>query len=155
VIAAVTANSALEAARQIAPFLKAHHMYVDINSVSPSAQAGNRRRHTTNRSRVRRSRRHGSGPAIWSSSPHALGWKRRSPVLRTMSPFGMRLEVLDGKVGAAAAVKMCRSIVVKGLEALLFECVLGASRYDADDRVFASLNESFSGNRLERNSQIT
>jgi hypothetical protein len=40
---------------------------------------------------------------------------------------------------------MCRSIVVKGLEALMVECVLGASRYDADDLVFASLDESFPG----------
>jgi hypothetical protein len=40
---------------------------------------------------------------------------------------------------------MCRSIIVKGLEALMCECVLGASRYDADERVFASLGESFPG----------
>ena len=48
-------------------------------------------------------------------------------------------------IGSAAAVKMCRSIVVKGLEALMCECVLGASRYGADEHVFASLNESFPG----------
>ena len=40
---------------------------------------------------------------------------------------------------------MFRSIIVKGLEALLTECVLGASRYNADERVFASLAESFPG----------
>ena len=40
---------------------------------------------------------------------------------------------------------MCRSIVVKGLEALMVECVLGASRFEADELVFASLNESFPG----------
>ena len=40
---------------------------------------------------------------------------------------------------------MCRSIIVKGLEALVFECVLGASRYDAEQRVFASLAETFPG----------
>src|SRR5688572_2846387 len=57
----------------------------------------------------------------------------------------MRFEVLSRKVGGASAVKMCRSIVVKGLEALLFECVLGATPYDADERVFASLNESLPG----------
>ena len=63
-----------------------------------------------------------------------------------MTPFGMRLEVLAGaKVGSAAAVKMCRSIVVKGLEALMVECVLGARRFGADELVFASLNESFPG----------
>src|SRR4029434_9533450 len=42
-------------------------------------------------------------------------------------------------------VKMCRSIVVKGLEALLFECVMSANRFGAEDRVFASLQESFPG----------
>jgi len=45
-----------------------------------------------------------------------------------MTPFGMRMEILEGaKVGSAAAVKMCRSIVVKGIEALLFECVMAAT----------------------------
>ena len=57
----------------------------------------------------------------------------------------MRCEVLPGEVGTAAAVKMCRSIVVKGLEALMCECMLGASRYEATAHVFASLNESFPG----------
>src|SRR5262249_19186771 len=62
-----------------------------------------------------------------------------------MTRLGMRCEVLPAPVGTAAAVKMCRSIVVKGLEALMCECVLGASRYGAGPHVFASLNESFPG----------
>src|SRR5678815_3900231 len=57
----------------------------------------------------------------------------------------MRLEVVAETIGTAVAVKMCRSIVVKGLEALLFECVMGASKYGAEDRVFASLDETFPG----------
>jgi len=40
---------------------------------------------------------------------------------------------------------MCRSIVVKGLEALMVECVLAATEFGADELVFASLNESFPG----------
>jgi putative cell wall-binding protein len=40
---------------------------------------------------------------------------------------------------------MCRSIVVKGLEAILVECVLGAARYGAAEHVFASLQESYPG----------
>jgi 3-hydroxyisobutyrate dehydrogenase-like beta-hydroxyacid dehydrogenase len=63
-----------------------------------------------------------------------------------MRPFGLRCDVLAGaNVGSAAAVKMCRSIVVKGLEALMCECVLAARPFDADEHVFASLNESFPG----------
>jgi hypothetical protein len=57
----------------------------------------------------------------------------------------MRLTDLRADVGTAAAVKMCRSIVVKGLEALLAECVLAAAPHQADGHVFASLNESFPG----------
>ena len=69
-----------------------------------------------------------------------------APLLRdSLTPFGMRLDVVSEDVGTAVAVKMCRSIVVKGLEALLFECVMGASKYGAEDRVFASLQESFPG----------
>src|SRR5205823_5505948 len=78
--------------------------------------------------------------------PMLLGGAGAKAFAQTMAPFGMRLEILDGaKVGSAAAVKMCRSIVVKGLEALLFECVMAATTFDADGLVFASLDESFPG----------
>jgi 3-hydroxyisobutyrate dehydrogenase-like beta-hydroxyacid dehydrogenase len=62
-----------------------------------------------------------------------------------MKPFGMQMEFTSVKVGEAAATKMCRSIIVKGMEALLTECVLGASRYGAEERVFKSLTETFPG----------
>jgi hypothetical protein len=45
---------------------------------------------------------------------------------------------------------MCRSIVVKGLEALLLECVLGAVPYGADERVFATLEETMPGMNWKR-----
>jgi 3-hydroxyisobutyrate dehydrogenase-like beta-hydroxyacid dehydrogenase len=58
----------------------------------------------------------------------------------------MRMEIVStDQVGQAAAVKMFRSVVYKGIEALLFECVLGASQYGAEQRVFASLAESIPG----------
>jgi 3-hydroxyisobutyrate dehydrogenase-like beta-hydroxyacid dehydrogenase len=75
-----------------------------------------------------------------------LGGRAAQAFADVMSPFGMRLDVLGSDtIGSAAAVKMCRSVVVKGLEALMCECVLAASQFDADEHVFASLNESFPG----------
>jgi 3-hydroxyisobutyrate dehydrogenase-like beta-hydroxyacid dehydrogenase len=144
-IAAVTASSALDAATQIAPYLDAHHLYADINSVSPA-------RKQEIDAVIRKS---GASfveaavmapvPSYGHRVPMLLGGNGAARFAEKMSPFGMRLEVIPGKTGTAAAVKMCRSIVVKGLEALLFECVLGANRYGAEDRVFESLNESFPG----------
>ena len=58
--------------------------------------------------------------------------------------------VSTDQIGRAAAVKMFRSVVYKGLEALILECVLGASQYGAEERVFASLNESFPGVDFEK-----
>jgi 3-hydroxyisobutyrate dehydrogenase len=62
-----------------------------------------------------------------------------------MLPYQMRLDVMDAAIGAAAAVKMCRSIVIKGLEALLLECALAAGEYGAADRVYTSLAETYPG----------
>jgi 3-hydroxyisobutyrate dehydrogenase-like beta-hydroxyacid dehydrogenase len=57
----------------------------------------------------------------------------------------MRLDVISDRVGAASAVKMFRSLIIKGLEALLFECALGASEYGVDEQVLASVQETLPG----------
>ncbi len=63
-----------------------------------------------------------------------------------MTPLGMRMEIVStDQIGRAVAVKMFRSVIYKGLEALMFECVLGASQYGAEPRVFASLEKDFPG----------
>jgi 3-hydroxyisobutyrate dehydrogenase-like beta-hydroxyacid dehydrogenase len=78
-------------------------------------------------------------------SPMLLGGKAAPAFAELMTPFGMRLDVVSEKVGTAAATKMFRSIIVKGMEALMLECVLAAAPYGADERVFSSLSESFPG----------
>lgn len=50
---------------------------------------------------------------------------------------------VEGKeVGRASSIKMIRSIMIKGLEALTAECVLAASRAGVLDEVLASLDAS-------------
>jgi 3-hydroxyisobutyrate dehydrogenase-like beta-hydroxyacid dehydrogenase len=141
----VTSSSALEAARQTMPFLEARHTYADLNSVSPALK------------REIGSAIAATGAAFVEAAvmapvqpyghrvPMLIGGPAARPFVEAMTPLGMRLEALDGPVGKAAAVKMCRSIVVKGIEALLAECVLGACQYDADEQVFASLQETWPG----------
>ena len=144
-LSTVTANAAAEAAEQTAPFLESRHFYADLNSVSPALKQSVERIITSRGARFVEA-------AIMSPvAPHGhrvpilLGGVHASAFVELLAPYGMRLEVISDRIGAASAVKMFRSIVVKGMEALLFECVLGASRYDADERVFASLAETFPG----------
>jgi len=141
----VTSSSALDAAAAHAPFLEPRHIYADLNSVSPALKQAIGRAIGASLARF---------VEVAVMAP-VLPYGHRVPMLaggsaaplfaERMAPFGVRCQVLPGEVGTAAAVKMCRSIVVKGLEALMCECVLGASRYDASAHVFASLDESFPG----------
>jgi 3-hydroxyisobutyrate dehydrogenase-like beta-hydroxyacid dehydrogenase len=146
VFSTVTSSSALDAARAAAPFLERRHLYADLNSVSPAVKI-------EIDCAIGAS---GAGFVEVAVMAPVLPYGHKVPMLvggagaaafaAAMTPFGLRIERLDGaKVGSAAAVKMCRSIVVKGLEALLFECVMGASRFDADDLVWASLRETYPG----------
>jgi len=141
----VTAPSAAEAAEQTAPFLEKRHLYVDLNSVSPALKE------KIDRIISERAARFVEASIMAPVAPYGhlvpilLGGVHAPTLFVLLKPYGMSLEIVSDRVGSAAAVKMCRSIVIKGLEALLFECAIGASRYGADERVFASLDESLPG----------
>ena len=147
VFSTVTSSSALEAANQNAPFLDARHIYADLNSVSPALKQEIGR--IVGAAGARFVEVAVMAPVLpyGHRVPMLLGGPAASGFAELMAPFGMRLQLLDpsARIGSAAAVKMCRSIVVKGLEALMVECVLGATCFDAEALVFASLNESFPG----------
>jgi 3-hydroxyisobutyrate dehydrogenase-like beta-hydroxyacid dehydrogenase len=142
----VTSSSALDAARQTVAYLDPRHTYADLNSVSPAVKQDIEREiAASGASFVEAAVMAPVGP-YGHQVPMLLGGPSAKVFMETMAPFGMKLQVLDGaKVGSAAAVKMCRSIVVKGIEALLFECVMAATKFDADDLVFASLKETWPG----------
>ena len=144
-ISAVTSSSALDAARQTIPFLQERHVYLDINSISPALKQEIDRLIRETPAAFVEAAVMAPVPPYGHRVPMLLGGSRASALAAILSPFGMRFEVVSDAIGIAVAVKMCRSIVIKGLEALMFECVLGASRYGAEERVFASLQESYPG----------
>lgn len=141
----VTCARAKEAAEQTAPFLKPHHMYADLNSVSPALKQEIDKVIAASGAGFVEAAVMSPVPPHGHRSPMLLGGKAAPAFKEVMTPFGMRLQVISETVGTAAATKMFRSIIVKGLEALMLECVLAASPYGADERVFSSLSESFPG----------
>jgi 3-hydroxyisobutyrate dehydrogenase-like beta-hydroxyacid dehydrogenase len=145
ILSVVTASSAHDAARDLASDLTSDHLFVDLNSVSPATKQ-----------QIAAAIEAGAGRFVEGAimAPVSAG-DHRVPILLNgvwaselrgvLSPYRMRLDVMDGPTGAAAAVKMCRSIVIKGLEALLLECSLAAAEYGAADRVYESLSETYPG----------
>lgn len=141
----VTASSAVEAAGQNAPFLQARHYYADLNSVSPETKRAIELVIVRSQGRFVEAAVMAPVPRYGHRVPMLLGGRHACGLADLLGPVGMRMEVISDEVGRASAVKMCRSILVKGLEALMLECLLGATRYGVDEQVFASLDESFPG----------
>ena len=145
-LSVVTANSAIEAAAQFAPYLQAHQLYADLNSVSPETKRTIDQTVTAAGARFVEAAVMAPVPLRQGHQvPMLLGGVHAVAFVELLAPYGMKLEIVSDEIGAAVAVKMCRSIMVKGIEALLFECVLGATKYGVDERVFASLEASWPG----------
>jgi 3-hydroxyisobutyrate dehydrogenase-like beta-hydroxyacid dehydrogenase len=144
-LSTVTANRSAEAAEQTAPFLGSRHIYADLNSVSPALKETIGKLVESSGARFVEAAIMSPVPRHGAAAPMFLCGAHAPEFARLLSPYGMKLEVISDRIGAASAVKMCRSVVVKGLEALLLECVLGAVPYGADERVFATLDETFPG----------
>jgi 3-hydroxyisobutyrate dehydrogenase-like beta-hydroxyacid dehydrogenase len=144
-LSVVTAGSAAEAASQTAPYLRPDHYYADLNSVSPETKRAIERIIAAAGARFVEAAVMAPVPPYGHRVPMLLGGSHAQAFADLLSPAGMRFEVVSDQVGAAVAVKMLRSIIVKGLEALLLECALGAAHYGAEERVFASLDETLPG----------
>jgi 3-hydroxyisobutyrate dehydrogenase-like beta-hydroxyacid dehydrogenase len=142
VISAVTAASSLEAARSVAPHLKGNPYYLDINSVSPGRKTdtaalleGKARYVDVAVIAPIHPARHRTPLLI--AGPHA---EAIAPLLEEMK---MKLKIVSPETGKAAAIKMIRSVMIKGIEALTLECFLAASRADLLEEVTASLKNNY------------
>ncbi|HWV54867.1 NAD(P)-dependent oxidoreductase [Pseudorhodoplanes sp.] len=144
VIAAVTAASSSKAAQSVAGKLDGKPLYLDVNSVSPGRKQatakilgdGARYVDVAIVSAIHPAR-HKSPMML--AGPHAT---EAEPVLAALS---MKTQVVGDAVGAAAAIKMIRSVMIKGIEALTLECFLAAARAGVDVDVVASLRNNYPG----------
>jgi 3-hydroxyisobutyrate dehydrogenase-like beta-hydroxyacid dehydrogenase len=142
VIAAVTAASSFEAAQQAKPHLTADQFYLDINSVSPG--------------RKQATARHLDGSARYvdvavmapvhparHQTPVLLAGPHAEAIQSVMQELGMKPSIAGPEIGQAAAIKMVRSVMIKGMEALTQECFLAAQRAGVVPQILASLSKSF------------
>jgi 3-hydroxyisobutyrate dehydrogenase-like beta-hydroxyacid dehydrogenase len=145
VLSVVTSDQAAQAAGQNAPYLGAGRLYADLNSVSPALKQSIAGTIGAAGARFVEIAVMAPVPPYGHRVPMLAGGEAAREFVERLTPFGMRVEVVSREIGVAAATKMFRSIMIKGMEALITECVLGASRYGAEAHVFASLAESFPG----------
>jgi 3-hydroxyisobutyrate dehydrogenase-like beta-hydroxyacid dehydrogenase len=150
VISAVTASQAVPVAQACAPGLVAGAFFLDFNSASPGAKI--RAAEAVNAA----GGRYVEGAVMTSVPPYRikvpllLGGPDAAALQPCLAALGFAPRVASDRLGAASATKMCRSIMIKGLEAMVIESFTTARHYGVEDAVIASLHETFPGIDWER-----
>lgn len=143
VISAVTASEAEAVATAARAWLAPGQIFVDVNSAAPS---------TKQRAALQIS----AAGAVYIEAavmapvmkpglhvPILAGGPRAVEVAERLNSFGMNLTPVADSYGVASAMKLCRSIIIKGLEALMVDCAEASERAGVKEAVFASLNATF------------
>lgn len=145
VISAVTADAAEQVARESATYLKPGQIFFDINSASPSTKT------RAAQGLAERGLDYVEG-AVMAPVVEAgirveilTGGLRAAELSRKLNVLGMNLRSVAEKIGRASATKLCRSIMIKGIEALIIDSANACAHWGVAEDVFASLNKSFQG----------
>jgi 3-hydroxyisobutyrate dehydrogenase-like beta-hydroxyacid dehydrogenase len=143
VISAVTASSAPSVAREAAKLVQAGQFFLDINSVSPETKRKEARHFEKSKGSFVEAAVMAPVPPQRIKVPMLLGGKRAAELAPRLQAIGMNATAVSDQIGIASAIKMCRSVMIKGLEALAIESLFAARRYGAEDAVLASLEATF------------
>jgi len=143
VISAVTASQTLAVATEAARTIRRATWFVDLNSASPDTKARSSELVDAAGGRYVESAVMTSVPPYGIKVPMLLGGAHAEALRELMTPLGFSMEVASTRVGVASAIKMCRSVIIKGLESLVVESFTAARAYGVEERVLSSLHETF------------
>ena len=145
IVSAVTADQSLIALQSIERHLVQGQLVIDINSVSPGRKQDS--------AALVEAKGGGYLDMAVMAPVHPRG--HRTPVLIAgsaadkLSPTLDQLEFAYRKAGdepgQATAIKMVRSVFVKGLEAITVECLLAAKASGCFEEILSSVSKSFEG----------
>lgn len=139
----VPANCSVEAAEEIAPYLKKGSYYTDLTASTPDVKK-------------RMAQIVENAGAVFTDGA-MLGalvvYHHKVPILvsgsgaqqfkQVMEPFGMDITVTGKQSGEASAIKLIRSIYMKGTAALVIEMLQAADHFGVSEQVLPSLAETF------------
>jgi len=145
IVSAVTAEAAADVAHSVAAALRPGMLYLDLNSAAPS-----RKREAADTAAA-------IGVAYVDVAVMAPvhptlhqtpllisgpGVKRAGALMQRLD---MRFETISDTVGDASTIKMVRSVMIKGIEALVSESIVAAVKEGIDEKILASLDVTFPG----------
>lgn len=150
VICAVTASQTVPAAQAAAAGLRPGCDYLDFNSASPGAKRQAAALVEARGAHYVEAAVMTSVPPYRIKVPMLLGGALAAKLAGRIGSLGFSSRVVSDQLGVASATKMCRSVIIKGMEAMMIESLSTARHYGVEDAVLASLAETFPGVDWER-----
>ncbi|MBX9611838.1 MAG: DUF1932 domain-containing protein [Burkholderiales bacterium] len=145
IISAVTASNTLAVAREAAPLMRQGAIFLDLNSASPGTKKECAARVEAAGGHYVEAGVMTSVPPYGVRVPMLLGGARAAELAALLNGWGLDTRAVSVELGVASAIKMCRSVMIKGLEALVIESYATARAYGVEDHVLPTLQETFPG----------
>ncbi|BDT73695.1 hypothetical protein os4_32470 [Comamonadaceae bacterium OS-4] len=143
VISAVTASNTLAVAQAAAPHLRAGMVFLDLNSASPGTKQQAAALVKATGAHYVEAGVMTSVPPYGIRVPMLLGGPQAASLAAALQALGMDAKAVSSDIGVASAIKMCRSVMIKGLEALVIESYTTARAYGVEAHVLPTLAETF------------
>lgn len=143
VISAVTASNTLAVAQEAARHIRRGALFLDLNSASPGVKQRAAAAVDGAGARYVEAGVMTSVPPYGIRVPMLLGGLAARELAGVLNDWGMDAKPVSDELGVASAIKMCRSVMIKGLEALVIESYATARAYGVEDHVLPTLAETF------------
>jgi 3-hydroxyisobutyrate dehydrogenase-like beta-hydroxyacid dehydrogenase len=143
VISAVTASNTLAVAEQAAAHLRPGCFFLDLNSASPGTKQKAAALIDKAGAHYVEAGVMTSVPPYGIKVPMLLGGAKAQALAAALNAWGMDAKVVSDRLGVASAIKMSRSVMIKGLEALVIESYATARAYGVEAHVLPTLVETF------------
>ena len=145
VVSCVTGAMAVSVAREAAPFLRPGHLYADVNTAAPAVKEEVAAMVEQTGAAFVDAAMMGAIPTFLHRVPILASGTGAQRFQAALTPYGMNIRPIGEKPGQASAIKMFRSVFMKGILSLFLEMLTATHRYGVDELVLDSIAESLDG----------
>ena len=145
IISAVTASNTTDVAETAAAYIQPGSIFLDLNSASPGTKKACAQRIENAGAHYVEAGVMTSVPPYGIKVPMLLGGALAPELSEHLNAWGFDTAVANTTLGIASAIKMSRSVMIKGLEALVIESFATARVYGVERQMLATLKETFPG----------
>jgi 3-hydroxyisobutyrate dehydrogenase-like beta-hydroxyacid dehydrogenase len=143
VLSFVVAKASVQVAEASAALMRAGQFYIDCNSTSPQMKQMVETTLSESPARMVDSAVMSGLPGNRHEVPMNLSGPGAGEAAELLNALGCVSTAMGEVVGAASALKMMRSVMMKGIDALLLECIEGARHYGAAEAALASMVDAY------------